>query len=374
MNSRSTWVEVDLSILAENVRILSEVVSPANFCAVVKANAYGHGAVPVAKAAIEAGATWLAVALTEEGAELRQAGITAPILVLAESSPSAATEYLRWNLTPAVYSEAFVTSLGAAAEADPDLVSPFDVHLKLDTGMHRVGCAPEDVEHRVKAIQAQERLKLSGIFTHLAVADDLTNDFTQQQVSRFSDAVARAEAIVGEPLIRHVANSAAGLVLPESRLDMVRCGIAQYGLRPGPSLALPRGIRPALSMVSQVSYVKRLGAQEALSYGLQYRLMSDANIATIPIGYADGIPRRAFESGVRVLIGGKRRAIAGRVTMDQIMVNCGDDPVEPGDEVVLIGAQGDEFVGAEEWAARLGTIEYEVVTQLGSRVPRRYVE
>ena len=332
--------------------------------AVVKADAYGHGAVPVARAALEAGATWLAVALVEEGVALRDAGIAAPILVLSEVPRGAERVALGAALVPTVYS---ATGIDALADAARDLGGRFPVHLKVDTGMHRVGVWPPSAATDLAArIVGAAGLDLEGLFTHLASAD-ADDAFTATQLERFREVIDAVTSHVGRPRVVHAANSAATRRFPEATFDLVRTGIALYGLDAGEGLAA--GLRPALSLRTRVSLVKRLEAGEALSYGQEYRLARASTIATLPIGYADGYPRRV-SPGAEVLIGGQRFPVAGRVTMDQVLVDCGDAPIAEGDEVVLIGEQGGERIRAEDLARLAGTIPYEIVTGISARVPR----
>ena len=367
MAERSAWAEVDLDAITANASTLQRLAAPAALCAVVKANGYGHGAAPAARAALAGGATWLAVALTSEGAELRDAGITAPILLLSEPPVDEHADVVRFDLTPTVYTETGIESLARTA------TRPLRVHLKVDTGMHRVGAAVEDVVPLAKSVLAHEPLRLGGVWTHCAVADEPGHPATPRQAERFDAAVRELrDAGIKVPLL-HAANSAATIDHPGLRHQLVRCGIALYGLDPSPALAGHADLVPALRLVARVSYVRRVPAGDAVSYGLRRALDRDSTIATVPIGYADGVPRRLFDVGAEVLIGGKRRPLAGVVTMDQLLVDCGDDPVERGAEVVLLGAQGDERVGAEEWATKLGTISYEIVCGISARVPRRYV-
>lgn len=366
MAERSAWAEVDLDAIASNAGTLAGIAAPAALCAVVKANGYGHGATPVARAALQGGATWLAVALPAEGAELRDAGISAPILLLSEPPVDELADVVRFDLTPTVYTEAGIEALALAARR------PLAVHLKVDTGMHRVGAAPEDALRLAKSVLAHRPLELGGIWTHCAVADEPGHDATGRQAELFHAVIREVrDAGIDVPLV-HAANSAATIDRPALHHDLVRCGIALYGLDPSPALAGRVALMPAMKLVSRVSYVRRVPSGDAISYGLRRALERDTVIATVPIGYADGVPRRLFDVGAEVLIGGKRRPLAGVVTMDQLLVDCGDDQVERGDEVVLIGNQGSECIGAEEWAAKLGTISYEVVCGISARVPRKY--
>ena len=356
---RPTFAEIDLGAIRHNVAALRAAVAPADLCAVVKADAYGHGDVPVAEAALEAGATWLAVALVEEGVRLREAGIEAPVLVLSEPPPLDAAELLSWGLTPTAYHLEFLHALDQAA------AEPVAVHVKVDTGMHRVGAPPALLDDLLATIDQSERLALGAVWTHFAVADE-DPDYTGAQVGRLQGALA------GRNVPVHLANTAGGVLFPSGRGTMVRAGIGIYGLHPCDETRSVVDLRPAMRVVSAVTHVQRLGAGERPSYGRRRPLAADATVATVPIGYADGVPR-VLSSVMEVLIGGRRRPLAGTVTMDQIVVDVGDDPVSMGDEVVILGRQGGEEVTADEWAEAMGTISYEIVCGIGPRIPRRYL-
>jgi alanine racemase len=337
--------------------------------AVVKGDGYGHGDVRVARAALEAGATRLGVALVEEGIGLRDAGIDAPVLVLSEFPAGSEKEALAAGLTPSVYTD---EGLAAVAQAAAALGRPTGVHVKVDTGMHRVGVFPPEAAIPFCRKLLDAGLVLEGLWTHFAKAeeDEVT---TREQLARLLAVVEGARASGVVPQLVHAANSAALILYPESHLDLVRPGAAIYGIDPGGGLAARAGLRPALTWRSAVTMVKRLPAGEAVSYGHRYRLGADANVATVPVGYEDGFAR-ALSSKADVLIRGKRHRVAGTVTMDQVLVDCGDDEISPGDEVVLIGRQGEERITAEELAGHAGTIGYEIVTAISERVPREYVE
>ncbi|HEU5151769.1 MAG TPA: alanine racemase [Iamia sp.] len=369
---RPSRVEVDLAAVAANVRTLRAHAAPTPVWAVVKADGYGHGAVPVARAALDAGAAGLAVALVEEARALRAAGVGARILLLSEPPVTAAAAVVGAGVEPTVYSPGMVAALAAVTAAGPD---PLPVHLKVDTGMHRVGCAPADVVALAAAVERAPGLRLAALWTHLAVADEPGRADTAAQLARFDEAVAAVEAAGIAVPERHAANSAGTIAHPAAHHDLVRAGIAVYGIAPSPALAGAVALRPALRLVSEVSHVKEVPAGEGVSYGLRWAPDVATTVATVPIGYADGVRRRLGEVGAEVLIGGRRRPIAGTVTMDQITVDCGPGAtVARGDEVVLIGRQGDEEVTAEEWAERLGTIGYEVTCGLGPRLPRTYTD
>ncbi len=369
---RPVWAEVDLGAIRGNAATLCSLAAPASLCAVVKADAYGHGSVEAAGAALDGGASSLGVALVEEGAELRQAGVTAPILLLSEPTNEAMADVAALDLIPTVYTHAGVTTAAKAVADSPDQAQ-MTVHVKVDTGMHRVGAAPADVIGVALAVQERPELRLGGLWTHFAVADDPDHPFTSVQAVRFSEVIAELATLGVRPPLLHASNSAGCIAHPYAHHDMVRCGISLFGLAPSPALVGRADIRPALSLHARVSHVKWLAAGEGISYGLQYRLPQSSLVATVPIGYADGVPWRLGVAGGEVLIGGRRRPIAGSVTMDQITVDCGDDAgVSPGDEVVLLGHQGDESVDAWEWARLVDTIAYEIVCRIGPRVPRTY--
>ncbi|NNC43996.1 MAG: alanine racemase [Acidimicrobiia bacterium] len=364
---RPSWVEVDLQAIKDNVSAIVDLVAPARFCAVVKANAYGHGDVPVAKAALEAGANMLAVATVEEGARLREADITQPILLLAQPPLEDINDVLHWKLSPTIYHPLFLESFLAAIDEQLPRV-----HIKFDSGMHRLGTDGATVQRLAAAIARSPKAELGGIWSHFADADS-DPEFTNQQLDLFNGFVSTArDTGLKVPLV-HIANSAAALLLPRSRQDMVRIGLAMYGLHPAPRTPLPVKLRPAMAVKSQVVHVRRLPAGARPSYGRIRELESTSNVATVPIGYADGVTRRLATVKGAALIGGKRRPFAGRVTMDYVVLDMGPDPVEIGDEVVLLGTQGDGLVPAQQWAEWLDTISYEVVCGFGERLPRKYV-
>jgi alanine racemase len=365
------WAEVDLGAVAHNVATLRRLVSPARLCAVVKANGYGHGAAPVGRAALEAGADWLAVAQVDEAVVLRDAGIEAPVLLLSEPRFDEIGDALDTRARLTVYSPSVIAAIAKAARRRD--AGPVPVHVKVDTGMRRVGLEPEDAVETIAAVVARPELRLEGVLTHLPVADEPDNPFTDEQLVRFRAVLDEIKAAGIDPGLVHMANSAGAIAHPATRFDLVRCGIAVYGIPPSPALDGLVDLRPAITLASEVSFVKRVRAGEAVSYGHHQRVAQDTTVATVPIGYADGVFRALPLHGQEVLIGGRRRPMVGVVTMDQVMVDCGPDAdVAPGDPVVLLGAQGDERITPDEWAGRLGTISYEVVCAIGPRVGRRY--
>jgi alanine racemase len=371
VSSPRAWAEIDLAAVRANARRLASLTQPAKLCAVVKANGYGHGAVEVARAALEGGATSLAVALVDEGLELRAAGIDAPVLVLSEPPREAMPDVVAADLVPTLYTDEGVE---AAAKAAARSEQPLGVHVKVDTGMHRVGADPEVALDVARAVVDRSELRLAGVWTHLAVADEPDNPFTGQQLDRFEAVRSRLESDGIECGTAHAANSAGAIAHPRARYDLVRCGIALYGIAPSPELEGSIELSPVMSVKARVSMVRQVPAGDGISYGLRYRCERRSTVATVPLGYADGVPRALSAAGADVLIGGRRRPIAGTVTMDQLMVDCGSDSVARGDEVVLIGVQGSERVTADEWAERVGTIAYEIVCGIGPRVPRVHVD
>ena len=364
---RPSWVEIDLRAIRHNVRSIAEVVKPAALAAVVKADGYGHGDVPVSEAALEAGATWLAVATVAEGIRLREADLTAPILLLSEPLTGDLNEALRHDLTPTVYTGDFLAALRQVGEAS---VAP---HVKLDTGMHRVGSDHASALEITRSLSQQENLQLGGLWTHFPDAEE-NAEFTKRQIDQLGRLVEEVREEGIDPGIVHAANSAGALLYPESRWDMVRIGLAMYGCYPSPECREVVQLQPALRVVSHVAHVQQLSAGSRPSYGRIRPLEQDGIVATVPIGYADGVTRRLPRVGGSVLIGGKRRPYAGSVTMDQIIVDLGSDQVAVGDEVVLLGTQGEETIDADEWAGLLDTVSWEVLCGFGPRLPRRYQE
>lgn len=365
-DSLALWAEVDLDCIRRNVARIKGLLQPGTaLLAVVKANAYGHGEVEAAGAAIDGGADWLGVARVDEGAALRRAGIDRPILLLAQPPLNALPAAAEHRLTPTLYTEDAARAWAAQAAG-----GRLRCHLKVDTGMHRYGVPYEQAEAFLARLRAMEGLEVEGIWTHFAVAEDVTNAFTAQQHKLFVELLDSLGPKAGG-LIRHMSNSAGALTLPEAHLDMVRTGIATYGICPVEELIDTLKLEPAMSVKSRVGMVKRLAAGEAISYGQRYTLSAPGWVATVPCGYADGLRRSLTNSG-EVLIRGRRYRISGTITMDHFLVDTGDDEVEVGDEVVILGRQGTEEVTAHEMAAKLGTIPYEVVCGISARVPRIY--
>jgi alanine racemase len=312
----------------------------------------------------------------QEGIELRQAGINAPILIMSEQPEEQFRDIISYGLIATLYNESTIVRFARTAS---ELEIMASVHVKVDSGMHRVGVQPDNAVRVASLVADSQWLTLEGMFTHLATADVVDTQFAQQQISTFMRAVEQVRALEIEVRHVHISNSASAI----RRLDtdigctMTRVGIAMYGI-PGDAATNSFGaahqldLRPVMSVHARVSHVQRVAAKQGVSYGLKRPLESDSTIATLPLGYADGIPRGIWESG-SVLVNGTRRAFAGVVTMDQILVNCADDAVSIGDEAVLIGAQGPELITANEWANKMGTIGYEIVCAISARIPRNYI-
>lgn len=356
---RQTFAEIDLSAIRHNASAFRDLIAPSELCAVVKADGYGHGDVPVANAALDAGATRLAVALVEEGIRLREAGVDVPILILSEPDLSSVRDIAQFDLTPTVYSVRAIEGLDSVG-------TDINVHLKIDTGMHRVGASPQIVHDLAEAVTDSKRIKAEGVFTHFPVADEDPR-FTNQQIDEFESIIAGLDI----PLV-HMANTAGAVLFPDARRNFCRVGLGLYGLHPCDETRDVLDLRPAMKILSHVSHVQQLEVGARPSYGRVKALERDSTVVTVPIGYADGYSRRLTRYG-SVLIGGQRFPLAGAVTMDQIVVDVGDADVEIGDEVVLMGSQGGAEISADELAETLETITHEIVCKIGARVPRRYV-
>jgi len=367
----SAWAEIDLDAIVHNVqgfkRLLGEQVA---IMAVVKANAYGHGMEQVARAALAAGATWLTVSRLDEGIALRQAGLDAPILLMGFVACSAAPLVVQYGLTPTLADWSLAQALSAAANRLGRLLP---VHVKVDTGMNRFGLAPEETLDFMRALVRLPGLVLQGLYTHFASADAADGSYTRRQLACFKQVLAALEANGIRVPVRHAANSAAALTLPEARLDAVRLGIAMYGLRPSTEVEPAIPLRPALTLKGRVAQVRVLPPGSSISYGRTYTTSQTTPVALIACGYGDGYSRLCSNRGA-VLVRGRRAPIRGRVCMDQLVVEVsGIAGVRPGDEAVLIGRQGDQEISAEEVAGWAETINYEVVTQLLPRLPRVYL-
>ena len=366
---RHAAIEVDLDVIAANAALLRRAAPDAELCAVVKADGYGHGAVPSARAALAGGATWLAVALVEEGVALREAGIDEPVLLLSQPPEDSMAEALAARLVPTLYTRGGILAAAAAATAAG---SEWVVHLKVDTGMHRVGASLEDAVTLAGMIDRSDVLHLGGVFTHLACADEPGHPLTVLQLSRFESVLQQLQHEGIDTDSVHAANSAGLLLHSRSHGDMVRAGIALYGIDPVPGTGAGDALVPALSLRSEITFVRAVDAGDGVSYGMRHVFDHPARVAVVPLGYADGVPRDLGLCGGEVLVGGRRHPIRGVVTMDQLIIEVTGSEVEPGDEVVLIGVQGDEAVTAQEWARLTGTIPYEIVCGFSARLPRTY--
>jgi alanine racemase len=364
------WAEIDLDALRHNVGVLAHVARGAEVMGVVKGYAYGHGNPECAHAMLQAGASRLGVARVAEALHLREAGVAAPIHVLTEPPPNAIGALLDHDLTPTVYTEAFARALSDAARARGRSAC---VHVKIDTGMHRVGVPASEIAGAIRLLLGLPGIEIEGAWSHLAVADVPDHPFTRKQLDLFVELADAIEKAGVSLRYKHIANSAATLDLPESHFDLVRCGIACYGLWPGPALEGAADLRPVLSLKARANMVKEVAAGESLSYGLSYELEGSARVVTVPVGYADGYDR-GLSSRADVLIEGRRHRVSGTVCMDQFLVDVGAADVDAGAIVTLVGSDGSERISAEELASHIGTINYEVTARIPSRVPRIFVE
>lgn len=367
-NSYSTWAEIDLKAIENNISLLA-ARADVPVMAVVKANAYGHGIIPVARAALRGGADWLGVARVEEALELRDAQISSPILVMGYSPEKSLRDALNLGISLTVWSSEQINSLSRQAS---ELSIKAKVHLKVDTGMSRLGAARGDAVSLVGEIESTENIDLDGLFTHFARADEIDQSSAGEQERVFIEVMDQIAKAGIQPSYVHAANSAASLFKPGSRFSLIRPGISIYGLHPSSERTLPGDFRPALEWKAVLSQVKVLPPGSGVSYGHEYITQKLELIGTVPVGYADGF-RRA--GGNQVLVGGKIVPVIGRVCMDQVCVQLDEVPgAKAGDEVVMIGTQGDVSITAEQVAERWGTINYEVVCGLAARVPRIYLD
>jgi len=369
---------VDLDAVAHNVGVVRRAVDGAQVMAVVKADGYGHGAVEVARAALAGGATWLGVAHVHEALALRDAGVEADLLAWILTPGT--------DLRPAVaagvdVSVAAVWALEMVVAAARAVGRPARVHLEVDTGMSRGGASPGEWPALLDAVAKHAEagiVQVRGTWAHFASADVPGDPSVPAQLAAFEDALATAADHGVDPGLRHHANSAAAFFVPHARYDLVRAGLAVYGLSPAPELAsgADLGLRPAMTLAARLAHVRRVPAGAGVSYGLTYSVGAETTLGLVPVGYGDGVPRHASWDGEHsgeVLVAGARRRIAGRVCMDQVVVDLGDDDAAPGDEAVVFGPGDDGEATADDWALAAGTISWEIVTRIGSRVPRRYV-
>ena len=369
MARRGVWAEVSLGALRRNLRAIREkIAGGAKFCAVVKANAYGHGAIPVAREAVQAGADYLAVAVLAEALALRRAGFTTPILLLGPTTPEEADTVVRYDVTQAVTTEEAVKVLSAAAIRQHKTVK---VHLAVDTGMGRIGVYPEAAGEAAAAMMSLPGVVLEGMFSHFALADARDKSYAKEQFRRFQRAMAEVEGSGIAIPLRHIANSAAILEMPETHLDMVRAGIILYGLWPSEEVRRSIDLSPLMTVKAKITCVKDFPQGETISYGRIFKASRDMRIATLPVGYADGYTR-LYTGKASVEVDGRRAPVVGRICMDQCMIDVTGIPdAAVGDTVTLFGSP---TLPADEAAAWLGTIHYEVVSMMAPRIPRVYVE
>jgi alanine racemase len=369
---RPVWAEIDLDALRSNVREIRRITDPrAEVMAIVKADAYGHGAEQVSRAALQSGASWLGVSLLQEALELRRLGIEAPILILGFTPDEDAEEVVASGISQTVFTREAAQALAAAAQK---LGRKARVHVKIETGMGRIGFpATGETVALIARLSRLQNLEIEGIYTHFASADDPDKSYAEQQFMRLQQVFKQLAAQGVYIRWRHCANSPAVIDLPYTHLDLVRPGIILYGLYPSPAVRRDLiTLKSVMSLKTRVVLVKEVAAGAYISYGCTYTARAATRIATLPLGYADGYSR-LLSNKAEVLIRGQRALVAGRVCMDQLMVDVGHIPgVEPGDEAVLIGRQGDGEITADELADHIGTINYEIVTRISERIPRLY--
>jgi alanine racemase len=368
--NRWAWTEVDTAAISKNVGALKALTARGTqFMAVVKADGYGHGAVRAARAALAGGADRLGVATVEEGVQLRDAGITVPVQLLSEPPESAIPVVLERDLIPTVTTREFAVALGKWAAARG---AEARYHLKIDSGMNRIGVRAEDAPAFARNLADFPGLVLEGTFTHLATADVVGDWEVTRQLQRFEGALDAMRTESVKPGIVHAANSPATILYPESHYGMVRCGIAIYGLHPGASTRREIELVPAMSVKARATLVKRVNMGESVSYGFTWTAAAPTVVATLPLGYADGV-HRVLSNEMEVLLGGKRCKQIGRVCMDQLMVEVPREvPAQRGDEVVIVGTQGAESIVMDELAEKAGTINYELACGFGMRLERVY--
>lgn len=363
------WVEIDLAALTHNVKQLKNLLSPqTELMAVVKADAYGHGAVAVSQTVLSAGASWLGVATIPEGIELREAGIEAPILLLGATHTAQQVKAIaQWHLQPTICTakQALIFS-----EVLVSLNQSLPVHAKLDTGMSRLGAPWQEATEFVQLVKGLPNLKLASIYSHLATADSPDTAVMKEQHQRFERAIAQIKTSGINPIRLHLANSAAALADPDLHYDLVRVGLATYGLYPAPHLQNVVDLKPAMQVKAKVTQVKTIEAGTGVSYGYQFIAQRQTKIAVVGVGYADGIPRN-LSNKMQVLVKGKLVPQVGAVTMDQLMLDVTDIPdLEVGEVVTLLGKDGENQITADDWAATLGTISWEIICGFKHRLPR----
>jgi len=370
---RPVWAEIDLDCIEHNLREFRRILpAQTQMMAVVKADAYGHGAYQVAQTALQSGASWLAVALVEEGICLRRKGIAVPLLLLGISAPGTERAVVEHDLRPMVCT---IESARRFSECGQAMQKIARFHLKLDTGMGRVGVRPDDLPALLDVIRALPNLEMEGVFTHFAKADETDKTYSLMQIRWFQECLNLIRNAGFAPKLRYLANSAGAMELPDAHADMARIGISLYGMYPSAEVdpAIVH-LKPALRWKTRVAHLKTLPPGEAVSYGGLFVTQRPTVVATLPVGYADGFRRRLWKRDWHVLIRGQRAPIIGRICMDMCMIDVTDIPgAAVGDEVVLIGSQGAETILADDMAAALDTINYEITCLVGKRVPRIYL-
>lgn len=381
-----TWAEIDLKAYAHNIRELRRVTQPkARLMAVVKANGYGHGACEMARTALQNGAQYLGVARIDEGLQLREAGLEAPILIFGYCSPESTPLLMDYDLTQTVYSTKTAAALSKQAAGKENKIK---IHIKVDSGMGRLGLLldeladgaspgipPVNTAGNIEAISRLANLEVEGLFTHLATSDCSDKSYAISQLVRFTDLLNQLNRAGLKPPLVHAANSAAVIDMPDSHLDMVRPGIATYGLYPSEEVQKSKvELKPVMTLKSRIIHLKKVPAGFHISYGITYQTKTPTTIATVPVGYADGLNRLLSSRG-HMLVHGQRVPIVGRVCMDLTMLDVGRlKDVKLEDEVVVFGQQGDQAVTADELASTVNTINYEIVTSITARVPRVYLK
>ena len=366
---RPTFAEIDLSAIAFNIRGIKNRVYPARIMAVVKADGYGHGAVQIAKTALENGASYLGVALIEEAIELRQQGIREPILIFGGAFDEQLKEFFDYNLEITIYKKDTAIKLAKIAQ---QLDRPIKAHIKIDTGMGRVGVPFERAVAFVEFVHKLDGVLLNGLYTHFATSDEKNKQYANFQFDRFKKIISQLEKMGVKVPLKHAANSGAILDMPETHLDMVRPGVMMYGYYPSNETTESVVIKPAMTLKSKICYIKQVPANTSVSYGRKFITEKPTRIATLPVGYADGYNRLLTNRGI-VTIRGKKFPVVGRVCMDLILVDLGDNKtIQEGDEAILFGREEDNAFTVNEICSMLGTIPYEITCWISKRVPRRY--
>lgn len=371
---RGAWAEIDLDALAHNMKEIRRLVrEDALVTAVIKADGYGHGAKKIAQTLLDNGADRFAVAVLDEGIELRQAGFEVPVLILGFTDPERAEEVVKYNLDQTVYSWELAEALSKEAARQNKKAK---IHIKVDTGMGRIGLQPNNESvNLIKKISELPNVILEGIFTHFAVADTADKRYTEEQYEKFNWIISELQKQNVEFNVRHCGNSATIIDLPDMHMDMVRAGIILYGLAPSNEVLLKKiDLRQVMSLKVRITHVKEIEAGQSVSYGRKFIASKKSKIASLPIGYADGYTRM-LSGKAEALVKGKRVPVVGRICMDQCMIDItGIEDVKVGDEVVLFGRQGKDMIHIDELAEKLGTINYEIVCMISKRVPRVYIK